>query len=198
MQLQETHVSTDKELLELLRQDDSDAFAIIYKRYFNPLYGHAFKMLKDKAVCKDIVQEIFVQLWAKRHTQEINALDAYLHAITRFQVFKAIRSSRSHDDLFDIGDELPVCSGTTESIITQKEMAVLLYNSVIQLPQKCQAIFNMSRVDHLSTKEIALRLAIAPKTVENQLTIALRKLRVNFRDYLPALVVLVHCCYHKF
>jgi RNA polymerase sigma-70 factor (ECF subfamily) len=50
----------------------------------------------------------------------------------------------------------------------------------------------MSRMEHLSTKEIALKLAIAPKTVENQLTIALRKLRVNFADFLPALILMIH------
>lgn len=191
MLLQKIQDRTDKELLELLRQDDSEAFEVIYKKYFNRLYSHAFKMLKDKAVCKDIVQEIFVQLWTKRHTQEIQALDAYLNAVTRFQVFKTIRSSRQHEDLFDAEHELPVCY-TTEYSVTEKEISMVLSGGVAQLPEKCQAIFTMSRMEHLSTKEIALKLAIAPKTVENQLTIALRKLRVNFADFLPALILVIH------
>lgn len=188
---------TDKELLELLRQDDSDAFEAIYKKYFNRLYNHAFKMLKDKAICKDIVQEIFVQLWTKRQTQDIQALDAYLNAVTRFQVFKAISSSRRHEDLFDAEHELPVCC-TTEYSFTEKEISMVLSSGVAQLPEKCQVIFSMSRMEHLSTKEIALKLAIAPKTVENQLTIALRKLRVNFADFLPAVILLIHYSLRQF
>jgi RNA polymerase sigma-70 factor (ECF subfamily) len=197
MLLQKIQDRTDKELLELLRQDDSEAFEVIYKKYFNRLFGHAFKMLKNKAVCKDIVQEIFVQLWTKRHTQDIQALDAYLNAITRFQVFKTIRSSRLHEDLFDAEHELPGCCNTDHRI-TEKEIARVLSKGITQLPGKCQAIFAMSRIEQLSTKEIALKLAIAPKTVENQLTIALRKLRVNFADFLPAFTLIFLSCLHQF
>jgi RNA polymerase sigma-70 factor (family 1) len=197
MLLQKIQDRTEKELLELLRQDDSEAFEEIYKKHFNRLYSHAFKMLKDKAVCKDIVQEIFVQLWTKRHTQDIQALDAYLTAITRFQVFKTIRSSRRYEDLFDAEHELPVCY-TTEYSVTEKEILMVLSGGIAQLPEKCQAIFTMSRMEHLSTKEIALKLAIAPKTVENQLTIALRKLRVNFADFLPAVILVIHYALGQF
>ncbi len=193
MQVQGTPVFTDQELLEKLRQDDADAFENIYKKYFSRLYAHAYKLLKDKDACKDIIQEIFSQLWFKRHTQEIKALDAYLYAATRFQVFKIIRSNRSYENLFDVEDELPACRNT-ESVINEKEMALTLFNGVAQLPEKCRTIFYMSRMEYLSNKDIALKLSIAPKTVENQLTIAFRKLRVNFRDYLPALILMAYCC----
>jgi RNA polymerase sigma-70 factor (family 1) len=193
MQVQGMPIFTDQELLEKLRQDNADAFEIIYKKYFPRLYAHAYKLLKDKDACKDIIQEIFSQLWFKRHTQEIKALDAYLHAATRFQVFKAIRSGRCYENLFDVADELPVCRNT-ENLINEKEMALTLYNGIAQLPEKCRTIFYMSRMEYLSNKDIALKLSIAPKTVENQLTIAFRKLRVNFREYLPALLLMVYCC----
>lgn len=185
---------TDAELLEQLSQDSAAAFAIIYNRYFSGLYAHAFKILKNSDICKDIIQDIFTQLWNKRRTQDIKALESYLHASTRFQVFRAVRSARNYEDLLDVTEELPVYCNT-ESVITVKDLAGVLYQGIDSLPRKCRAIFKMSRLEHLSNADIALRLSIAPKTVENQLTIALRKLRINFSDYLPVILVILHCYY---
>jgi len=184
---------TDEELLGLLKKNDKNAFEILYRKYFNRLYLQAFKVLKDEPVSQDIIQEVFLQLWNKRHTQQIESLNAYLYAITRFQVFKAIRSGKGHEDIFEIERELPLCRNT-EYAMAEREVSTAFFSGLADLPEKCRTIFSMSRVDYLSHKEISLQLSISPKTVENQITIAIRKLRISLSDFLPLVLIFFCCC----
>jgi RNA polymerase sigma-70 factor (ECF subfamily) len=164
----------DKELLELLRENNTHALAAIYDRYWSKLYLQAYNVVRDRHVSEDIVQEIIVQLWIKRSAIQIKCLDAYLYTAVRYQVFKIIRSykiieSLKTEDISSVND--------TDQTLMKKDMQKRLDEGISQLPVKCREVFKLSRRDHLSTKEIAVRLGIAPKTVENQLTIALRRLR---------------------
>jgi len=184
---------TDQELLELLKNDDNEAFQELYHRYFNRLYRQAFKMLKDDTLSKDIIQEVYLQLWNKRQTQKIDSLNAYLYAITRFQVFKVIRSGKYHEDIFEVEHQLPYCR-VTENNIAEKEVSSAFFSGLSDLPEKCRMIFSMSRVECLSNREIGLKLSLSPKTVENQITIAIRKMRISLSDFLPVFFLLMLCC----
>jgi RNA polymerase sigma-70 factor (ECF subfamily) len=134
----------------------------------------AYNVVRDRYVSEDIVQEIIVQLWMKRSVIQINRLDAYLYSAVRYQVFKVIRSYKVIESL-----KTEEISGVNDAdqMLMKKDVQKLLDEGISQLPVKCREVFTLSRKDHLSTKEIAVRLGIAPKTVENQLTIALRRLR---------------------
>jgi RNA polymerase sigma-70 factor (ECF subfamily) len=148
--------------------------AAIYDRYWSKLYLQAYNVVRDRYVSEDIVQEIIVQLWMKRSVIQINRLDAYLYSAVRYQVFKVIRSYKVIESL-----KTEEISGVNDAdqMLMKEDMQKLLDEGISQLPVKCREVFTLSRKDHLSTKEIAVRLGIAPKTVENQLTIALRRLR---------------------
>jgi RNA polymerase sigma-70 factor (family 1) len=189
----ETATRTDQELLGLLREDDKDAFDELYHQYAKRLYIQAFKMLKDDVQSKDVVQEVFLQLWNKRASQQIESLNAYLYAITRFQVFKVLRSGKGHADVFEVEHELPLCRNT-EYALAEREVSTAFFSGLSDLPEKCRTIFTLSRVECLSNREISLRLSLSPKTVENQITIAIRKLRVGLSDFLPVLFLIFLCC----
>lgn len=184
---------TDQELLELLKRDDIRAFEELYHRYFSRLHQQAFSVLRDDIASKDIIQEVFLQLWNKRLTQRIESLNAYLHAITRFQVFKVIRTGHFHEDIFELQHEIP-SSRTTEQRVAEREVSAAFFSGLAVLPEKCRTIFAMSRIDCLSNKEIGLKLSISPKTVENQITIAIRKMRRRLSDFLPLLLLAFCCC----
>lgn len=164
----------DRNLLELLRTNDTHALAAIYDRYWSKLYLQAYNVVRDRHVSEDIVQDIIVQLWMKRSAMQIKCLDAYLYAAVRYQVFKVIRSykvieSLKTEEISSVND--------ADQMLMKKDVQKFLDEGISQLPVKCREVFRLSRKDHLSTKEIAVRLGIAPKTVENQLTIALRRLK---------------------
>lgn len=174
---------SDEELLEAVRRDDRIAFEEIYFRYWKKLYISAYQILRDSPASEDIIQEIFIQLWQKRSSNAIDNPVAYLFTAVRFQVFKAIRDGKSRNDLSIQAEEF-FERNKIEDHIHEKELDKRLEESIATLPEKCREIFIMSRKEHLSVKEIAERLNISPKTVENQITIALRKIRANMGDLL--------------
>jgi RNA polymerase sigma-70 factor (family 1) len=175
-------VLCDSELLELMKQGDHKAFELIYNRYAARLYCSAYNLLRDKTICEDLVQELFVSLWIKRNHLKINTLKSYLYAAIRNSVLMVVRSGRGHLDL-SLAKELAQ-TYTTDHQVIEKEITSLLNQSIASLPEKCRQIFFLSRKEQLSNKEIASQLNISAKTVENQITIAIRRLRITFGDFL--------------
>lgn len=167
---------TERELLARLSKGDESALTIIYTHYWKLLFIQAYNVLKDRMVCEDIVQEIFLQLWRRRKSLDITGtLGGYLSAATRYQVFHEIRKMPERDSLFDnLEERLSFSPGLP---VEEKELHAQIDEIVSRLPEKCRVIYKLSREEYLPHKEIADRLHISTKTVENQLTIALRRLR---------------------
>jgi RNA polymerase sigma-70 factor (ECF subfamily) len=179
----------DAKLLDLLRLDDREAFEILYNKYSARLFHAAYNLFRDSDVCEDLVQELFIDLWTKRNQLNITSLEAYLKVAIRHRVIYYIRTKKATLDL-DVVDEL-IEKYTADSKLLQNDISQLLETNVAQLPEKCRQIFTLSRKEYLSNKEIASRLNISIKTVENQMTIALRYLRTGLTDYLPSVVALL-------
>ncbi|WP_442589282.1 RNA polymerase sigma-70 factor [Pedobacter sp. AW31-3R] len=173
-------INSDEDLLLLLRQDDRSSFDQIYHSYANPLYQSAFKLLQDKEAAEDVVQEVLFELWTKRATLNIINLKAYLHQSTRFQAFKIIRHNKVIAKNLEKDFVFAFCANDGDHLLAQQDIRTLLKNTLDQLPKKCAEIFYLSRNEQLSHKEIAERLNISPKTVENQLNTALKKIKKAF------------------
>ncbi|MBB6237459.1 RNA polymerase sigma-70 factor (ECF subfamily) [Pedobacter sp. AK013] len=173
----------DSLLVRDMQSNDRSAFEKIYNRYWSKLYLSAYHILRNREASEDIIQEIFVSLWLKREHSAVDNLNNYLFTAVRFQVFKAIRDGKIRTDLLH-DTELLVSANNAENAFAEKEIAQRLDESIELLPQKCKEIFILSRKEHLSVKEIAARLNISPKTVENQITIALRRLRTDMGEFL--------------
>ncbi|MET3500680.1 RNA polymerase sigma-70 factor (ECF subfamily) [Mucilaginibacter rubeus] len=178
----EIQLMTDEDLIALIRENDLGAFERIYNKYWSKLYLSAYNIIRDRQVAEDVTQEVLVNLWMKRANLKLTSLNAYLYTSVRYQVFNVIRSGKVRADLFNRLEELFSNNGG-EELLSEKEINRLLEQGVAGLPEKCRQIFIMSRKEHLSTKEIAERLGIAPKTVENQLTVALNRLRKTLGDF---------------
>jgi RNA polymerase sigma-70 factor (family 1) len=176
------YIHTEKELLSRLSHGDEMALTHIYQLYWKSLFIQAYNIIRDKMVCEDIVQEIFLQLWRKRESIQItDSLNSYLHAATRYQVFHYIRKTPVTEHLFENIDERLVTASPDHNLF-QKELHGQIDDIVSRLPEKCRVIYKLSREEYLPHKEIADRLHISIKTVENQLTIALRRLRFSLKD----------------
>lgn len=181
-------------LLQKLREDDVSALDEIYHRYWQHLYTASYNILKDKAACEDILQDLFLDIWQKRKTLDIAvSLRAYLATSVRYNVFRHIKKGTARELLYDKVDER-FTPASAEAMMQQKELDILIENAVAGLPGKCQEVYRLSREEMLSHKEIASRLDISIKTVENHLTIALRKLRTVVGDYNTFLLLLLFFC----
>ncbi|MDP9075972.1 MAG: RNA polymerase sigma-70 factor [Bacteroidota bacterium] len=179
----------DSELIDRLKHDDDIALSIIYKKYWQMLYVSAHNILKDQQACEDIIQELFIKLWNNRHAVEINvSLKAYLYASIRYEVYRQIKSGAVRDDIYDNLLERLQTPETYHNI-EYKELIGQINSVVNQLPEKCREVYKLSREEQLSHKQIAERLNISPKTVENQITKALRYLRTSLTTTLIAAIV---------
>ena len=167
----------EKPLLLRLSQNDPRALEEIYLYFWQRLFISCYNVIKDRAASEDIVQEVFISLWSRRENIYIKeSLHAYLTTAVKYQVFRHIRNNPSKKYFFEnLSEKLQERSPDLD--IQTKDLNNLIENVVDTLPDKCRFVYKLSREYQLSHKEIAERLHISPKTVENQLTIALKKLR---------------------
>ncbi|MBO9154805.1 RNA polymerase sigma-70 factor [Chitinophaga sp. GCM10012297] len=171
-------IYTDSELLHHLNTGSRGAFDEIYHRHWRAMYCSAFVVLKDEAACMDLLQDVFVWLWEHRGRLQVSVLKAYLLMAVRYKAANYIRRSRVHAAFFEQVERTQVAEETV-SPVELKELQAIIGQFTLDLPERCRQVFYLSRFEYLSNKEIAEKLGVSEKTVENQLTIALRKLRVK-------------------
>ncbi|MFA4871006.1 MAG: sigma-70 family RNA polymerase sigma factor [Pedobacter sp.] len=168
---------TDLELTALLKQGDRKAFNQIYHRYAEYLYQYALNILRDEDECTDAIQDIFVWLWENKKKVNVTILKAYLLAAVKYKLTRLIQSSKRRAEILALNplqEEIFI-----EDSLEIKELKHAIQEFVLVLPERARQIFEMSRNEYLSNKEIALRLGISEKTVENQMTIVLKKLKTG-------------------
>lgn len=158
---------------------DKGAFAELYRRYWASLYQSAFHLLLDKDSCEDIVQDLFIWLWERRDRLEINTVKTYLHAAVKYKVANYFRDGKTKKPVPDEWFEEQIRHSYEDSYLEVKELQAIIDAFTKQLPDKCRKVFVLSRGQHLSNKQIAQKLSISEKTVENQITTALKKLRIS-------------------
>ena len=171
---------TDDALLLLLSTDDESAFTEIYHRYWKRLYAMAYDRLKEKQQAEDVVHEVFTALWQRRSEAQIRSLSPYLAAATKYCILKqyANFSTTGLPDEESMAHLVPAVATSIETKFLER----MLQEEVNRLPHKCRIVFQYSRQEHLSNKEIALELGISNKAVEKHITRALRQLRLSLKS----------------
>ena len=180
--MRDLSIYTDSELLHQLNTGSRGAFDEIYRRHWHTMYRTAYTVLKDKSACMDVLQDVFVWIWEHRGALNVTSLGAYLVMAVRYKVANYIRHNRVHAAFFEQVEKLQVTEETI-SPVELKELQTIISRFTLELPERCQQVFYLSRFEYLSNKEIATKLGISEKTVENQLTIALRKLRMKLGSF---------------
>lgn len=181
---------TDADLIMSLREGDSSAFTEIYHRYWKQLLAIAYLHSRDKTIAEEIVQEIFISLWNRRHELYIDNVNAYLATAVKLSVFKQQVRQKRRDEIKEQVAVPDTTSFDEEHIYTRFLQQQI--NGVVEvLPEKCRLVFKLSREEGLTIPEVAHRMGIAEKTAEAHLTKALKvlKLRLN-RPYIWVLLLL--------
>ncbi len=173
----------DIELLVLLKQADQSAFAELFERYHQPLYLHAKRMIRDGDEAKDIVQEVFASIWSKRESLLIpNSVDAYLYGSIRNRILNFIAHQKvvsKYEESIDTFLERGI--SYTDEQVREKELSRIIEREIALLPEKMREVFELSRKDELSYKEIAERLNISENAVKKQAQRAIKILRFKIR-----------------
>ncbi len=177
-------------LVRRLREGEVAAFTEIFDAYAERLLVYGVHVLQDRATCEDLVQDVLLWLWVHREQLDPNlALESYLFRAMRNAVIDQIRKGQVKERVFDQLEKRIWLEPTTENQVYQRELQHHIKSAIQDLPEKMQQVYLLSREEHLSHKEIAARLSISPKTVENQLASALKKIRASLGDFLPMLLL---------
>lgn len=168
---------SDTELLGLLKADDEKAFEELYERYWEKLYQSAWKRLKDHELSKDIVQDVFVYFWTRRTALTIDNIEAWLKTAVKYQVYKRIASNNAMESMEISWKQSDVSYEQADNLVRTNELNAALHNVIENLPAKRQAIFRLRYSENLSTLDIAEKLEVSRKTVQNQLTRAIKSIQ---------------------
>ncbi len=170
---------SDNELFELLKVGDHNAFAEIYDRYFTLLYLHASSRLGSEEDAKDIVQTLFTTLWLKREDIFIKIkLSSYLYRAVRNRVLDVIARKRLETDYFStLPQTIDLVTCETDYHVREQQLAEIIEEEIKTMPSRMREVFELSRKENLSHKEIASKLDLSEETVRSHIKKALKKLR---------------------
>jgi len=184
---------SDSELTVLFQQQDREAFEEIYHRYWHPLFLHAYHILDDEDEAQDIIQDLFIAFWNKSFADRVHtSLKSYLYVMTRNKVLNHIRKNKINANFIQfLSTKLTEKDFNTVQDIELKELTVLIDREIDQLPPRMKQVFEMSRKEFLTHKEIAERLGTSEETVKKQITNSLKLLRVKFDQHLFLAALLV-------
>jgi RNA polymerase sigma-70 factor, ECF subfamily len=164
------------------------AFRQIFNTYYRPLTLFALKYVSDIEEAREIVQEFYIRLWSSRQTLDIRfSLKSYLYQGVRNACLNFIESKKVSEKRFS--GYVPAVFSNDNALekMVAAEQEERLMQAIDELPYKCRQIFMMSRLQHQSNQQIADKLNISLKTVEAQITIALKRLRDTLIGLLGAI-----------
>lgn len=181
-----------EELLSKIKEGDKNSFKLLFDLYYTDLCRFALAYLKDPDNAEDVVQNFFISFWEKRESLTINtSIKSYLFSSVRNRSLNYIRDNSKFADIDDeFLSNQPSGSIEADSMIDTDNLEEKIRGAIEKLPVKCKEIFLLSREQNLSYKQIAERLQISVKTVENQISIALKKLHLELKPYYNALILL--------
>jgi len=169
----------DKEILKRFKEGDAEAFDALYHRYSKKLFHFALGLIKDQEISKDLVQEVFVNLWEKRSQVDLSMnFDNYIFTITYNSIRKYFRKKSIETKYID--QLLQNSPGTLESAdgtVIYLELLELANKTIEKLSPKRKIVYKLSRQEGLKIKEIASKLNISARTAENHLAQAVKFLK---------------------
>lgn len=176
---------TDSELVALLTQDGETVIDVIFRKYYSFLCKSVYRIIPDTQITEDLAQEVFYELWKKRAQLKITtSLKAYLK---RAALNKALNYIRDQKIDFRNAPAKEEIESKTVSIIQEiaaNKLQQEIDSAIDQLPERCRLVFVLSRYEEMTYQQIANQLGISIKTVENQMSKALKSLRLTLAKHL--------------
>lgn len=170
----------ENELILLLKQSNQEAFTTLYKKYWKQVYNFSRLYLTSQSVAEEVVQEVFIKVWESRDfMREGDNFKGLLFIITRNLIFNMHRKNLNEDFYKMTVLSAMENSYDIEEEIDAKNLSEYIDLLIADLPPRRREIFNLSRKENKSYKEISQLLGVSEKTVENQIGEALKFLRKN-------------------
>ncbi len=167
-----------------MRREPEAAMEALFREMYPLLCQVVYKVLPQSAAAEDLAQETLLELWRRRDQLDIRlSLRAYLKRTVLNKTLNYIRDNRLLPEE-DAGKDLPAPETDVLQQMAASELQEKIDQAIDGLPARCRMVFVLSRFEELSNAEIAEKLGISVKTVENQMTKALKQLRETLGPYL--------------
>lgn len=178
------HNYSDAELITLLVQGDQAAFESIYRRYAANLYKYAARNIQSKEDCKEIIQDIFTDLWSRHESlAHITVLNAYLYRMVKYKVIRYFQHSavkRKYEEHYKLFEA--VYDSSSEAERDPTALRSMIEKGLANLPERCRLAVTLRLTENLSNGDIAKRMNIKKRTVENYMVTAFNHLRSIYPD----------------
>ncbi|MEX2513288.1 MAG: RNA polymerase sigma-70 factor [Cyclobacteriaceae bacterium] len=171
----------------MVKQNNRDAFKEIYNKYWQNLYRYGIQIIHCSHDVEDIIQELFVSFWINRKNLEIkSSLSGYFFKALKYKIINYIEHNLVKKNyLYSLNCKVLEYEDEGGLLMEAKELEKWMNIGVNGLSPKVQQVFELSRKDNLSIREIALKLKVSDQTVKNQISKALKDLKIHLTK-LPA------------
>ena len=170
-----------------LNRDREEEFEVVFKKHFKNLHAYACNIVRDDVMAEEMVQNVFCRLWEKSDQIELReSVSGYLDRSVYHESLNYLKHLKVRDAYQTYAVNQMENTNNTSHNLELKELEQRLEVALRELPERCRTIFQMSRFEELKYQEIAEKLELPLKTVENQMGKALRLLRMKLVDFLPA------------
>ena len=183
----------DEQMALLLTRKDKAAFEQVFKTHYKNLYAYAFTILKDENEAEEMVQQVFFKLWERsEHLSFSGSIAAYLYRAVHSESLNFLKHQKVKEThRLHVAYSMKNKSEQPQGKMIGKELEQKFREALNELPEQCRTVFQLSRFEDMKYKEIAGKLDISVKTVENHMGKALKLLRTKLVDFLPLLLILV-------
>lgn len=175
----------DQGALLQLAEGNLGAYRFLFDHHYSDLCNFLLIYLHSKELAEDIALDIFTFVWEKRQTLQIKAnFKSFLFAAAKNKAITLYR--KEHQKIFtsiDVSESAMPNDSSSQFTMENNELRDLINEAIFNLPEKSRQIYQMAWEDNMSYSEIAAQLGLSPKTIENHVGIALRKLRESLQPY---------------
>ncbi|MEQ9440632.1 MAG: sigma-70 family RNA polymerase sigma factor [Cyclobacteriaceae bacterium] len=173
----------EKSLLRQLKNGSETAFVSIYDQHWQSLFNQAYKRLPQPEIIKELIQDLFTELWQKRDTLSVHSsLSGYLHNALRYKVFNYIKAEMVREKY-----KLSLVPDTSSCVVEEQmfyqELEEAFEKEVNHLPPQAQRVYVLRHQEELSYTQIANIMHLSVSTVEKHMIKALKIIRKNLREY---------------
>lgn len=170
------NITDDILLLKLIQSGDEHAFKYLFDTYFASLCRFMNVYLNDRQESEELALDIFLYVWEHRQEMEVKiSLKAYLFRAARNKCLNCLRDRKTDLSLDEVNDQGQMV--VDFSSLEMEELTRLIEEAICSLPDRCQEVFRKSREENLSNQHIANEMQISVKTVEGQITKALKRIK---------------------
>jgi len=174
---------SDKELLQGIVREDEQAFQVLFDRHWKSLFSFVYRLTRDESQTKDILQDVFIDVWNNRsNLYSENSLLPYLNTIARNKVMSAFRKDKVRLQGADILLENINRAVQSDEQLLFKEVKKSVDDELSKMSFNMRACFQLSRYEDKTIREIAVELGLSEQTVKNNISEALRRLRVTVKQ----------------